>query len=48
MNEVKGQACFGEFEDDVVAWHCRGCLLAEECRAYQLTKQKEVKDGETE
>lgn len=38
--------CFGSYEDSNVSWHCKGCIVANECKEYGKLKGDE--NGEAE
>lgn len=38
---METKQCFGQFEDEDVSWHCKGCLVRGECKA-------KVKENENE
>lgn len=38
MKTKKIKVCFGRYEDNNNSWHCKGCIIAKECKEYQEVK----------
>lgn len=40
------KSCFGQYENWDNSWHCKGCLLSDECKEH--TEEISVEEGEDE
>lgn len=36
------KSCFGQYENWDNSWHCKGCIVSEECKEYSALKQEET------